>query len=107
MTFSSITKLKIGKKGFGKLKLVAKKTTARTVLIDDETVKAVLAYKQAINAKDEDVMFAAGGGHDPANIWVTRLNRFFKKHNMKVKSHDFRVTQATDFFTATKDIVAT
>ena len=35
------------------------------------------------------------------------LAKFFKKHGHDVKSHDFRVTQATEFYKVTKDIVKT
>ena len=48
--------------GFRKLKLMAKKTTGRTVTIDEETVNAILAYQLEIDAKDEDEMFEPGIG---------------------------------------------
>ena len=35
------------------------------------------------------------------------LAKFFKKNKLIVKSHDFRVTQATEFYKATQDIVKT
>ena len=35
------------------------------------------------------------------------LAKFFKKHKLNVKSHDFRVTQATEFYRDTQDIVKT
>ena len=93
--------------GFCKLKLMAKKTTGRTVTIDEETVNAIVAYQLEINAKDEDEMFEPGDGKDPVNKWVLKLNKFFKKYGLNVKSHDFRVTQATHYYETTKDIMAT
>lgn len=86
---------------------MAKKTTGRTVTIDEETVNAILAYQVEINAKDEDEMFEPGEGKDPANKWVKKLKKFFKKHGLDVKSHDFRVTQATNYYESTKDVMAT
>lgn len=33
------------------------------------------------------------------------LKKFFKKHGHEVKSHDFRVTKATDYYNDCKDVV--
>ena len=52
-------------------------------------------------------MFQAGDGVNPSDKWVKRLSKFYAKHGLKVKSHDFRVTQATDYFEQTKSVVAT
>ena len=49
-------------------------------------------------------MFPSGDSIDPANKWVWKISNFYRKHNMKVKSHDFRVTQATEYYRACKDI---
>ena len=92
--------------GFRKLKLVGKKTTGRTVVLDQELVNVFKAYQQERNAIDDDVMFQAGDGADPSNKWTKIISKFFDKHGMRVKSHDFRVTQATDYFEQTKDVVA-
>ena len=76
LTFGQVTQLKVNKSGFRKLKLVGKKTTGRTVLVDQHTFEAILAYQQEIEAEDEDEMFPPGDGHDPANKWVKKLKRF-------------------------------
>ena len=76
-------------------------------MIDQETVDAIIAYQQERNANDDDVMFQAGDGVNPSDKWVKRLSKFFAKHGLKVKSHDFRVTQASDYYEKTKSVVAT
>jgi len=50
-------------------------------------------------------MFKGGNNANPANRWVQKLKRFYEKHNMKVKSHDFRTTLVTDLYNSKKDIV--
>ena len=61
-----------------------------------------------LNARDDDTMFMPGDGKVPANKWVKTITKFFAKHGYKVKSHDFRVTQATSYYyKATKDIEKT
>ena len=45
LTFESITKLKPNKNLIRKLKLIGKKTTGRTVMVDQETVDAIIAYQ--------------------------------------------------------------
>ena len=57
------------------------------------------------NAPDSQVMFKGGNNANPANRWVQKLKRFYEKHNMKVKSHDFRTTLVTDLYNSKKDIV--
>ena len=37
--------------------------------------------------------------------WVNKINRFFKKHGIDVKTHDFRTTMLTLLYNKTKDIV--
>ena len=44
LTFGSITKLKPNKNRIRKLNIIGKKTTGRTVVVDQETVDAILAY---------------------------------------------------------------
>ena len=50
-------------------------------------------------------MFPGGEGSNPVNKWVKRLSKFYKKHGIKVQSHDFRVTTATEFYEEGKDLV--
>ena len=52
-------------------------------------------------------MFEPGNGTNPANKWVKMLHKFYKQRGYDVKSHDFRVSQATDFYNETKDIEMT
>ena len=107
MTFGSITQLRADKDGFRKLSLPGKKTSARTVVVDEETVAAIRAYQVEIGADDSDIIFPPGAGRNPANKWTQMVAKFFNKHKLKVKSHDFRVTQATEFYKATQDILKT
>ena len=68
----------------------------------------LMARETSLNAcLATDVMFPPGDGRNPANKWTKMLAKFFKKHGHDVKSHDFRVTQATEFYKVTKDIVKT
>ena len=53
------------------------------------------------------MMFPAGDGTNPANKWTKMLTKFYDAYGMKVKSHDFRTTQLTDFYNDCKDIVKT
>ena len=76
-------------------------------MIDQTTITAIKDYQDEIGATDTDVMFPPGDGRNPANKWTKMLAKFFKKHGHDVKSHDFRVTQATEFYKVTKDIVKT
>ena len=52
-------------------------------------------------------MFPPSDKINPASKWVKAISRFFSKRGMKVKSHDFRVTQATLFYKETKDLIKT
>ena len=74
-------------------------------MVDHHTVEAILEYQEEIKAKDEDCVFPKGNGPNPANMWVQKLKRFFVKHKLDVKSHDFRVIQTTEFFDQCNDIV--
>ena len=60
-----------------------------------------------MGASDSKDMFEAGFGSNPANKWTKMLTKFYDAYGMKVKSHDFRTTQVTDFYKATQDIVKT
>ena len=66
----------------------------------------VQAFKAKQGAADSDVMFPGGSGSNPANKWVKKVTKFFNKKGLKVQSHDFRVTTATEMYEQTKDIVA-
>ena len=105
LTFGSVTQLKADKDGCVKLHITAKKSNARLVTLDHETVNAVKAYQDSIGAPDSKVMFEAGFQNIPANKWSKRLTKFYKDHRMIVKSHDFRTTSVTEYYKATKDII--
>ena len=60
-----------------------------------------------MGASDSKDMFEAGLGSNPANKWTKMLTKFYKGHNMIVKSHDFRTTSVTEYYKASKDIVKT
>ena len=107
LTFGSVTQLKADEDGCVKLHIRAKKSTARSVMLDRETVDAVKAYQDSIGATDSKIMFPAGGGRIEANKWTKVLTKFYKPHGLTVKSHDFRTTSATEYYKATQDIVAT
>ena len=92
LPFASITKQKTDKDGYIKLHLVAKKSTARTVMIDKETIDVVKAYQVHLRASDSAIMFPPGKGSNPANKWTKMISYFYKDHDVKVKSHDFRAT---------------
>ena len=62
----------------------------------------IISYKRETNAADDDEMFEPGNGINPANKWVKILRKFYKQRGYDVKSHDFRVSQATDFYNETK-----
>ena len=51
-------------------------------------------------------MFPGGAGQDPCNKWIKRLSKFWKKNGgLNIKSHDFRVTTATEYYEHTKDLL--
>ena len=60
-----------------------------------------------MGASDSKFMFEAGFGSNPANKWTKMLTKFYKGHDMIVKSHDFRTTSVTEYYKASKDIVKT
>ena len=107
LTFGSITQIRADKDGFRKLFIAGKKTSSRTVVVNEQTVAAIKAYQVEIGADNSDYIFEPGKGRNPANKWTKKIAKFFKDHNLKVKSHDFRVTQATEYYKATQDIVKT
>ena len=52
LTFGSITQLEADEDGYFNLYITAKKSTARTVVLDQEAVNAVKAYQHSIGAPD-------------------------------------------------------
>ena len=70
-------------------------------MIDQNAVDAIKSYKEEIGADDSVIMFPPGNRQNPTNMWSNMLGRFFKKHSLEVQSHDFRTTQATEFYKAT------
>ena len=61
-----------------------------------------------MGASDDDVMFPPGPKGNETTKWSLFVKRFYEKHEIKgVKSHDFRVTQVTNFYNTYKDIVKT
>ena len=85
--------------------IAPKKTVERDILVSPQTYKVIVEYKKKLNAPDHHVMFKAGKGSNQANMWVKKLKRFYEKHAIKVKSHDFRTTLVTDLYNSEKDIV--
>ena len=107
MKFCGVLDIEPNEDGFRTITLAAKKTSERMVTIDQGTVDVIIAYKRETNAADDAEMFEAGNGTNPANKWVKILRKFYKQRGYDVKSHDFRVSQATDFYNETKDIEMT
>ena len=107
LKFSDILDIEPNEDGFRTIILETKKTTERTVTIDQSTVNVILDYKREKVAADDACMFEPGKGTNPANKWVKILRKFFKQRGLDVKSHDFRVSTATDFYNETKDIEMT
>ena len=70
LKFAEITKVKANKEGFRKINLVGKKTSGRPIIVDQETVDAILIYQKERKAGDDDVMFQAGDGVNPSDKWV-------------------------------------
>ena len=66
------------------------------------TPAAVAAVKKLYELKGSPgrkaVMFEPGLGKNPANKWVKRVSKFFKRRGEKVTTHDFRVSTATRFY---------
>ena len=44
LKFAEITKVKANKEGFRKINLIGKKTSGRSIIVDQETVDAILRY---------------------------------------------------------------
>lgn len=80
LTFSSITQQKADKDGFITLHLPAKKSTARIVMIDKETINAVKAYQDRMDPSE--IMFSPGNGKNPANKWNKMLTKFYMKNGI-------------------------
>ena len=70
LTFGSVTKLKADRDGYLRLHITAKKSSARTVMLKQETIEAVKAYQVYMHASDSDEMFKAGVASNPANKWT-------------------------------------
>jgi len=50
-------------------------------------------------ASEEKVMFPPGSNQNPTNKWVKKVRYFFQsKAGIKVQTHNFRVTLATDLY---------
>ena len=71
------------------------------------TVDAVHKYQQEAGKTDSDIMFPGGFGHDPANKWVQRVQKYYRKLGIQLQTHNIRKTAITEFYNKTKDIVAT
>ena len=84
LTFGTITQQTADEKGYIKLHLAAKKTTARTVTVDSETIAIVKVYQNRFRYSDSDIMFPPGEGQDPANKWTNLIRKFFKRHGLTV-----------------------
>ena len=52
-------------------------------------------------------MFKPGSGKDETLDQGRWLKRFLDRHNLDVKSHDFRTSQATRYFAACNDLLLT
>ena len=70
LTFGSVMQLRADQDGYRKLHITAKKSTARTVMLSQETIDAVKSYQVAMGASDSRVMFPPGDGINPANKWT-------------------------------------
>ena len=105
LKFADITQVEKDKAGDRKVHIVPKKTVERDIFVSPQTYDAVVEYQRKLNALDHQVMFKAGKGSNQANMWVKKLKRFYEKHAIKVKSHDFRTTLVTDLYNSEKDIV--
>ena len=70
LTFGSITLPKPDDDGHIKLHIKAKKSSARSIIIDKWAVDAVKAFQKKIRASDSDIMFPPGNGKNPANKWT-------------------------------------
>ena len=93
--------------GFREVEFKAKKTTARVVILGEEVVEAVEAYREHMGLPHDAIMFPKGSSRNPSNALSLWLARQFKKYGETVKSHDFRTTHATKHYLAHKDIKAT
>ncbi len=106
LTFGTILKAKQQPDGTREVELPAKKASSRSVIISAPTHSAVEAFCKERKAGDDEVMFPAGDGINPANKWVKKVAKFYKRRGYTVRTHDFRVTTATQLYEETKDIDA-
>ena len=90
------------------VQIKGKKTTNREAIITEETYQLIQNFKEKKKLKQSDFLFAPGENRgDPANIWVKFLTRYFNRHGIKIQTHDFRKSMATEIFNDTKDLKAT
>ena len=104
LTFGDIILVKPDANGHRYIDIISKKTKERTITITEPCYTAIKRYQEELSAPNTQVMFKSTVGDDPANRWVKALQRFFRKHNLGVKSHDFRTTFATHFYNSHKNI---
>ena len=97
MPYNKITEAIPDEDGFIVLKLEAKKTAARSVMINPEEVEAVEAYQRQEDAPHDAVIFTSEGAVTSSNTLLRWLTRFYKKHGKTVQSHDFRATSITHY----------
>ena len=106
-TFKDILKNGLDEQGCTTVHFDAKKSTERLVVFDKTVIGAVYAYQQHAKADDDDAMFPPASGDDPARNHARWIQRFFANKGVDVQSHDFRTTQATNYYHKSKDVVAT
>ena len=71
----------------------------RQACISRLTYEAVKDFMTSSKASEEKVMFPPGCNQNPTNKWVKKVRYFFKsKAGIKVLTHNFRVTLATDLY---------
>ena len=75
--FDQITGPEPDKDGFREIEFKAKKTTSRVVVLGEEVIEAVEAYRVDMNLSHDDVMFPLGATSNPSNALSMWLTRFF------------------------------
>ena len=78
MPYNKITEAIPDGDGFIVLKLEAKKTAARSVIINPEEIEAVEAYRSQKNALHDAVIFTSKGAVTSSNTLRRWLTRFFE-----------------------------
>ena len=69
--------------------------------ISETSFKAVKTFMDTSEASPEEIMFTPGEGRHTTSKWCMKVSRFFNKNGIEgVKTHDFRVTLATDLYKA-------